>query len=115
MIDLSFLPILLVDVLYITIKILTPSQSLHLKPKSVEAKIDYKSRSRLSAKLLEANRRIEAIQKAARHRRIVAREDDVDQDLFAALGMADCVKRHVRGSPTEGVRLCIHKIEKFFH
>ena len=109
MIDLSFLPILLVDVLYITIKILTPSQSLHLKPKSVEAKIDYKSRSRLSAKLLEANRRIEAIH------RIVAREDDVDQDLFAALGMADCVKRHVRGSPTEGVRLCIHKIEKFFH
>lgn len=48
--------------------------------------------------MLEAHRRIEAMQKAARNQKIVAREDDVDRDILAAIEKADCVARsHDRG------------------
>lgn len=73
-------------------------QTLHNKPKRVEAKRMYTPRPPISEKMLEAHRRIEAMQKAARNQRIVAREDDVDRDILAAIEKADCVARsHDRG------------------
>ena len=64
-----------------------------MKPKQVEAKKQSFTRTRLppSKELLEANRRMEAIQNATRgDHRIVAREDDADRDILAAIVKADC-------------------------
>ncbi len=65
-----------------------------MTPKQIEAKYNYKPRPPVS-KILEANRRKEAMQKAAHCHRIVAHEDDVDQYILAAIEKADCVARHV--------------------
>lgn len=61
--------------------------------KQVEVKNKYKPRPPLS-KILEANRRKEAMQKAALRHRIVAHEDDADQYILAAIEKADCDARH---------------------
>jgi hypothetical protein len=55
-------------------------------------------RTPTSERLLEANRRMEAIQKAISGGRIVAREDDVDNDIFAAFTTANCSECHGLGA-----------------
>lgn len=62
--------------------------SMHTK--QVQAEKPIQSRPQPSKKLLDAMRRMEAIQNATRYSRIVAREDDVDCDLLAAIAKADC-------------------------
>ncbi|KAL3763067.1 hypothetical protein ACHAWU_007773 [Discostella pseudostelligera] len=70
------------------------ADSLHIKPKSVEAKVSFKCRTSISEKLSDANRRWETSmqrKQEAAPSRIVAWEDDADIDLLAAIVKADCV------------------------
>ncbi len=75
------------------------SSSFH-KKKRVKFGAQNPSTSRrtpISEKLLEANRRMEAIKKAVSGGRIVAREDDVDADIIAAITKANCSECHGLG------------------
>ncbi len=79
------------------------SVSLFHKQKRVKVGVKNSStyrRTPTSKKLLEANRRMEAIQRAVSGGRIVIREDDVDADIISAITKANCSECHSLGYGT---------------